>query len=524
MFLKLRKLMGQPEEENNEKQPEKNNDALQAVLPVETENRTNGNSRNGTEPAKELLPLIDRVTDLVNSSIPDFLQPFINREAETKEIYNRLSGPLEKYIKILSEKTEAEYKAQTAGSLDSLTRQVATLTGRLRETENQKEEIRNLQLSSERQKRAYTERIHELETQINSSETRREQWEKEKQELKELLKQSEEKVKRYQEELTETQKEKSGWEQKQKEFGELVDGFSAREEEWKQNIESANAEIQDLSEQVSAFTEQEKVLNDALQKVRSENSEKDLYLQKQTERITELENRLQAVQENGENEKAEKEQLLDSRTKQIDELQSRLVVAEENRVTLQQEIEEIRIEAENGRTILTENETLRNTLSELQRQLEKKTAECKSLEQQTGILSDETAALKDISEKSATALEATLVREKEWLEEKQRFEADKLRLEQQLREETEQTVALRRQVEEMTADRELQLRQWQETEAAIQAAAEREETIQSTLKTLKEERSALLRRAEEAEEKSRQLERKLEETLNEPNASELLKT
>lgn len=132
--------------------------------------------------------IFDKVVTIFNSALPDFLSRSVDPAAERRELYDALDQGMKQYI----EKTRATAERNCQRRFDA---EKTKLQANIREMENryrQYDEVRNEMtqklLSAERQKRAVAERLHDLETKIQTQEAELEQFQLENRSLVNKLK------------------------------------------------------------------------------------------------------------------------------------------------------------------------------------------------------------------------------------------------------------------------------------------------------------------------------------------------
>ena len=133
-------------------------------------------------------PLLDKMADLINESIPELVRQSIDKEAEKRNIYNHLLSPFTDYIRFIYEKIQTEGSSQWKQDEIRLKEQVKELNDYIHELSSKQEEFQSQYLSAERQKRALGERVHELEMRIVTFEADKEQSDMEKSALNNKLK------------------------------------------------------------------------------------------------------------------------------------------------------------------------------------------------------------------------------------------------------------------------------------------------------------------------------------------------
>ncbi len=132
-------------------------------------------------------PLLDKITQLINSSIPEFLRQCIDEETEKKLIYNHLQEPFADYIHLIAEQVKIDIQSEAKGEIDKLSARADSLSARLHDAEQSKEEIQRLQLSSERQRRTLADKVQEMENRINKLEKEKDAIQRAKEELHKRL-------------------------------------------------------------------------------------------------------------------------------------------------------------------------------------------------------------------------------------------------------------------------------------------------------------------------------------------------
>lgn len=112
--------------------------------------------------------IFDAVIALFNETLPDFVKDCISTEQQRKYIYNSLDESLRRRL-------ENAVAGAAGADADKLSRQVEELTASLetmkRESgraETLKQEMKRIQLSADRQKRALCDRVNDLEQQVSS--------------------------------------------------------------------------------------------------------------------------------------------------------------------------------------------------------------------------------------------------------------------------------------------------------------------------------------------------------------------
>lgn len=134
------------------------------------------------DPAMQLA-MFDRILAVFNEALPDFLARTGDPEARRKYLYDSLDAGVKQYLDSLSVKAEEYCEAQWKSRQAGMAAEMEALRLRSEEIEKQSGDIKQKQLSADRQKRALTERVHDLESQLSRLESEREQYELENRSL-----------------------------------------------------------------------------------------------------------------------------------------------------------------------------------------------------------------------------------------------------------------------------------------------------------------------------------------------------
>ena len=124
-----------------------------------------------------------KVVDIFNESMPQFFRETVDREAQQRYIYDALDQSMKDYIASLAEVTEKRISQQYANDRTRLNREMEDIRERSRRIEDTNAEWREQKLSAERQKRALSERVHDLEKQVDTLQASNEQYDLENKSL-----------------------------------------------------------------------------------------------------------------------------------------------------------------------------------------------------------------------------------------------------------------------------------------------------------------------------------------------------
>lgn len=137
---------------------------------------------------KMQLQIFDGVVKLFNDSLPDFLKTCLDTDAQRKYIYDSLDQSLRDYINNISTEARVICESQWDKERSRLIGEMRTLKAQYKDLESAREEWKRQQLSAERQKRALSTRVHDLEAQVVTLEAEKEQYDLENKSLINKLK------------------------------------------------------------------------------------------------------------------------------------------------------------------------------------------------------------------------------------------------------------------------------------------------------------------------------------------------
>ncbi len=165
------------------------NDIVISDTTILYEENNNIKGENPEEKLREMqLKLFDGVITLFNSALPDFLKSSVDVDAQKKYIYDSLDQSLKDYINNIGIETRKVCESQWEKERIRLINEMRMLKSQYKEVESTREEWKRQQLSAERQKRALSTRLHDLEAQVASLEAEKEQYDLENKSLINKLK------------------------------------------------------------------------------------------------------------------------------------------------------------------------------------------------------------------------------------------------------------------------------------------------------------------------------------------------
>ncbi|MDD2961215.1 MAG: hypothetical protein PHR45_03925 [Muribaculaceae bacterium] len=131
---------------------------------------------------------LQSLVELINSNQPEFVRRCIDESAQKKYLCEAMGESFKSFAQEIKEKTLAEERRQWNEYKLSVEKQINEFNENLKALKLKAEEQKNLALSSDRQRRALNDRIHDLESQVSKSEAEQEQFELENKSLLNRLK------------------------------------------------------------------------------------------------------------------------------------------------------------------------------------------------------------------------------------------------------------------------------------------------------------------------------------------------
>ncbi len=138
-------------------------------------------------PARDVTPLdvdkdqsdaiFERVVAVFNTALPDFLARSVDPAKQRKCLYDALDASMRDYIESLRQTAEDNAKAAWQAEHERLVAEAEALKKKAAELEGAKSKVKDKQLSAERQRRALSERVRDLEEQVLKLEAEKEQYE-----------------------------------------------------------------------------------------------------------------------------------------------------------------------------------------------------------------------------------------------------------------------------------------------------------------------------------------------------------
>lgn len=127
--------------------------------------------------------IFNTVVEIFNSSLPEFLRESVDPEKQARYIHDALDNSMKSYIARLDNDADMRMRAKLENDRSSLRLEIETLREKAKKIEDASAEWQEQKLSAERQKRALSERVHDLEKQIDAFNAEKEQYELENRSL-----------------------------------------------------------------------------------------------------------------------------------------------------------------------------------------------------------------------------------------------------------------------------------------------------------------------------------------------------
>lgn len=123
------------------------------------------------------------VIQIFNESLPKFVAESVDPKVQADLIRKALDQDIQKYLDSLSETARQYCEQQWKQTRTALEDEIAAAKAKSAEVQRKSDEFQQRQLSADRQRRALSERVHDLETQLAKLEAEREQLDLEKRSL-----------------------------------------------------------------------------------------------------------------------------------------------------------------------------------------------------------------------------------------------------------------------------------------------------------------------------------------------------
>ncbi len=142
----------------------------------DTDNSGDGSRRASEEGRPDASVIFEGVVGIFNEALPAFLRDSVDPEKQRQLLFDSLDKSVKDYFEHLEKNVERRLHSRYQAESRHLQEQIEELRRKARKEEEGNSNAKNLQLSAERQKRALSERVHELEKQLASIEAENEQY------------------------------------------------------------------------------------------------------------------------------------------------------------------------------------------------------------------------------------------------------------------------------------------------------------------------------------------------------------
>ncbi len=307
------------------------------------------------EPAR-VHAIFQRVIEVFNNTLPDFLSKSVDPEKQRKYLYDSLDASTKNYLAEVQQRVNDYCTSQWQAERDRLKDEAARLRKRTEELEEKKSAMADKQLSTDRQKRALSERVRDLEDQILKLEAEKEQLDIENKCMVNKAKAATV----LEEEIEELRKENLRLNDARQAMDMRSDLNDAMGSEFKKQAAEATAEMKALNEKLQALTE-EAALKDAriadltrkAQVSESKIAELTEHNQSQKKEIDGMAKALAEAQSHAE--------AVDITPEQLEEIQHQISRFEEVKKKLDSRIDKLRATLKESQA---ENQSLRDTIKE----------------------------------------------------------------------------------------------------------------------------------------------------------------
>ena len=145
-------------------------------LPVDAAKTQDAQSPCDNEPGPDASVIFDGVVRLFNEALPSFIRDSVDPGKQRRLLFESLDSSVKDYFDHLEKNVDRRLRIRYEADSRKLQEQIEELRRKAIKEEEGNSNAKNLQLSAERQKRALSERVHELEKQLASIEAENEQY------------------------------------------------------------------------------------------------------------------------------------------------------------------------------------------------------------------------------------------------------------------------------------------------------------------------------------------------------------
>ncbi len=416
VFEKFKKALGFSDDENDDFY---NEEESAAVVKIEQKGKDTSKHDDSIVDTAQLTPLIfDGVIKLFNDSFPDFIKNSLDIEAQRRNIYDSLDEGLKAAIEKSIADARSTAGVQWKNERESFRKEIEDLKLQNKTVGDKHSELRQQQLSAERQKRAMKERLTDLENQISAFEAEKEQYELEIKSLLNKLKVSsvidgdtaelKQEIVSLQEQLEEARKSDKATEMQQ-----LIDSANEQLNRKNEQIaaletqladatpsEETVSEIEGLKLTNKQLTEQNSMLDDAVKQLKKKEEIADVMINDLNKKAAEATEKLKSA----ETEIAEKDEYIkslscdkNSSADEIESLRNMLKLSNEELLAVREELSSSKEEIENAREAIEALDEIQNQVAKFEEIKTKKDSQITELKKESKKYS---AQLKDLEQEN----------------------------------------------------------------------------------------------------------------------------
>lgn len=141
----------------------------------EKKEETDGQQMNVGDQAFPL-DFFDAILEVFNNAQPDFIKQCIDRDAQRRYLYDTLGKSFKEYLDRCHDDMESSFLAKSKSEAKKYHDEISGLQERCKSIQEKEDEFKQRQLSADRQKRALSDKVQELDRQIMSLEAEKEQF------------------------------------------------------------------------------------------------------------------------------------------------------------------------------------------------------------------------------------------------------------------------------------------------------------------------------------------------------------
>ena len=186
LFDKMKRALGLHGEDEELYNEESSNEPIESGVSPEADGPESCASEQ-VSPEALSCEIFEAVVKLFNEIQPDFVCTCINTEQQRKYILDSIDSGVRRSLEAAQTAARQRGEAASESERKSIMTQLEKLKGQYANLEEQRNAFQNEQLSATRQKRALTERVHDLESQVEALTAEKEQFELESRSMQNKL-------------------------------------------------------------------------------------------------------------------------------------------------------------------------------------------------------------------------------------------------------------------------------------------------------------------------------------------------